>query len=289
MGGSQAIHPDDRDAVADQWRQAVTNRKSLLAEFRLWHEPAREYRYVSSRGIPLINSEGEILEWIGTITDISDRHRLEEKLRQSAKLESLGVLAGGIAHDFNNLLVGILGNAGLLESGSDPGQREILDQIVTAAERAAALTRQMLAYSGQGRFIVEPTNLSSETAQILPLVRSSIPKHVELVLNLAEKLPPADVDRSQFQQLVMNLVINGAEAIDDRSGTVTVATYIETLNREDITRQFQGEQIQPGLYVVLEVQDSGHGMDIVTLSRFSTPSSPPNLQDADWDSRRSSA
>ncbi len=272
FGGYSAIHPDDSPSVAARWNAAVESRRSFNAEFRLWHTPGRQYRHVTSRGIPMMAADGEVVQWIGTITDATERRLLEERLRQAAKLESLGVLAGGIAHDFNNLLVGILGNASLLQSLIDgPEQQEIADQILKAGERAAVLTQQMLAYSGRGRFVVEPTDLSIETGEIVPLVRSSIPRHVDLVLHLAESLPAAELDRAQFQQLVMNLVINGAEAIEGRAGTVTVSTYSQTLGLEEIATQFPAEPIQPGVYVVLEVQDTGHGMDAETQARIFDP------------------
>ncbi len=272
LGGVAAMHPDDRVAVGNAWREAMEALHGFTVEFRLWHQAGNQYRYVLSRGVPLMTPDGEVLQWIGTITDVTDRRRLEEKLRQAAKLESLGVLAGGIAHDFNNLLVGILGNASQLQSLTiNAEQRELANQILAAGERAAVLTQQMLAYSGRGHFVVQPTDLSVEAEQIVPLVRSSIAKHVDLVLNLSKGLPAADVDRAQLQQLVMNLVINGAEAIDGGSGTVTVATYTQTLSRGEIAERFAGEKMQAGPYVVLEVRDNGRGMDAATQAKIFDP------------------
>src|SRR5204863_1161009 len=146
-----------------------------------------------------------------------ERRQLEEQLRQSQKLESLGLLAGGVAHDFNNLLTGILGNASLvLELLSPPEpERGMLEDVVRASERAAELTRQLLAYAGKGRFVIQPVHLSEVVREIGQLVRSSIPRQVELKMNLPSDLPLVEADPSQMRQLVLGLVINAAGAIGD--------------------------------------------------------------------------
>ena len=158
------------------------------------------------------------------------RRDLEEQLRQAQKLESLGLLAGGVAHDFNNLLTGILGNASLvLEMLSPPEpERSMLEDVVRASERAAELTRQLLAYAGKGKFVVQPVHLSEVVQEISQLVRSSIPRKVELKMSLPADLPLVEADPSQMQQLVMNLVINAAEAIGDQTGTVEVTPAFAT-------------------------------------------------------------
>ncbi|HEY2015544.1 MAG TPA: PAS domain S-box protein, partial [Bryobacteraceae bacterium] len=211
--------------------------------------------------------------FVAVLTDITERNRLDDALRQTAKLESLGVLAGGIAHDFNNLLTGILGNVSLvLGSMGDPiPEKRYLQDAVEASERAANLTKQLLAYAGKGRFLIEPTDISALVQEISALIRSSIPKHVTLRLDLQHPLPLVDADVAQLQQLIMNLVINGAEAIpENRQGTVLVTTrsqevddqYLATLGTDDIP---------PGTYVSINVRDNGAGMDEVTLTKIFDP------------------
>jgi two-component system cell cycle sensor histidine kinase/response regulator CckA len=206
--------------------------------------------------------------------DITERRTLETQRLHAQKLESLGVLAGGVAHDFNNLLTGILGNASLVADSMHPSNpdRPILNECVQAAERAAQLTRQLLAYAGKGRFVVEPVSLSALVREISALIQTSISRKVQVRLELADNLPTVEADAGQLQQVVMNLIINGAEAIGQNVGLVVCSTasqmvddaYIRTLGPE-------ARYIAPGRYVALEVHDSGCGMDEATLARIFDP------------------
>ena len=202
-----------------------------------------------------------------------ERRRLEEHVHQNQKMESLGVLAGGVAHDFNNLLVGIMGNASLaidMLPESSP-VAPLLDDVVLASQKAADLTRQMLAYAGKGRFVSEPTDLSALVQDISGLVRTAISKKVQLDLQLEPNLPPIDADPTQIQQLVMNLLINGAEAIGDKVGTVTVKTGLREVDAATLTTHFTSQGIESGSFVFLEVSDTGCGMDNATQSRIFEP------------------
>jgi signal transduction histidine kinase/ActR/RegA family two-component response regulator len=200
--------------------------------------------------------------------------RKDDQLRQSQRLESIGILAGGVAHDFNNMLMGILGNASLILNDIPTGHpaRDRAQGICEAAQRAAELTRQLLAYSGKGKFIVEPIDLSSLVRDMSQLIGLSIPKSVFLQLDLNKALPAIEADSSQIQQVIMNLVINGAEAIGtDKQGTVQVHTAVQDLDSEYIERTFTPGEIEPGPYVLLEVQDTGCGMDESTVARIFDP------------------
>jgi two-component system CheB/CheR fusion protein len=208
------------------------------------------------------------------IRDITDRKRFERHLQHTQKLESLGLLAGGIAHDFNNLLTGIMGNASLgltLLPDSAP-LRRYFREIVSASERAADLTRQLLAYAGKGRFVLERIDLSQLVREIEPLLHTSIPKMVDIQLDLAADLPAVEADPGQIQQLVMNLIINGAEAIGEgRPGEVAIRTETRDLDAEEIRREFPNDQLSPGSYVGIEVRDTGSGMDEATRSKIFDP------------------
>src|SRR5581483_5432542 len=221
-----------------------------------------------------IRSGGRIIGASHIARDITKQKQLEEQLRHTQKLESLGVLAGGVAHDFNNLLTGILGNASLaLETvSSNNPVRGMLRDILAASEHASHLTRQLLAYAGKGRFVVEPVNLSSLVREISHLVQTSIPKSVQLRLDLQEDVPAIEADSSQMQQLVMNLVINGAEAIGEgTAGTVLVATNVQDVDEQYLLTTVGNTNIPPGRYVNLEVHDTGVGMDEATIERIFDP------------------
>jgi two-component system CheB/CheR fusion protein len=176
---------------------------------------------------PICTTEGPKRVAQFNIRDITERKEFDQHLQQTARLESLGLLASGIAHDFNNLLVGILGNAGLALGESPAGTRcqSALMDVIYASQRAADLTRQMLAYAGKGVPDVHPLDLSELVREISKLVHSSVPKSVELKLDLSGQLPSVEADAGQMQQIVMNLVINGAESIGElKRGQVRVST-----------------------------------------------------------------
>ena len=203
---------------------------------------------------------------------ILGRKRTEENLLQSAKLESIGVLAGGIAHDFNNILTGILGNTSLvLESlsPSDP-HRELLKSVLAASERAADLTRQMLAFAGKGQFVLEPVDVSRVIQEIAELLQASLPKPVRLSLQLRHDLPEVEADRRQIQQLVFNLVMNAGEAIGDNPGLVSVETGAHDIRQETPPEPPFGS-LMPGRYVYAAVADTGTGMDDATRTRIFEP------------------
>jgi signal transduction histidine kinase/ActR/RegA family two-component response regulator len=194
---------------------------------------------------------------------LEERLRGEARLRETQKLESLGVLAGGIAHDFNNLLTGVLGNASLALDDVMPGSHlaSRLEDVVKATERAADLTRQLLAYAGKGRFVVQELDLSHQVREITALLQASIPRTVQLRSELAEGLPCIEADSAQIQQVIMNLVINGAEAIpENRTGSVLIATGVQDVDAAYIRTTLPDTEIAEGRYVTLEVHDTGVGI-----------------------------
>ena len=217
--------------------------------------------------------EGGSVVVLALITNITERKRLEERLRETAKLESLGVLAGGIAHDFNNLLTGVMGNASMaLERlPSESSIRPLIEEVQRSAERAAHLTNQMLAYSGRGRLVVQPVNLSDFIRDAVTLLAGSIPANVQLQLELRAETPPIEADIAQIHQLIMNLVFNGAEAIGDAPGVVTVRTGVREFAEEQISASLSESGIEPGRYVFLEVRDTGCGIDELTRKRIFDP------------------
>ena len=257
------IDPAHRDAV-------LTTRASLSApgdryrtEYRL-----EDGRWLGETG-QLRNDGDGPCTW-GIIEDVTERveaererQRLREQLLHVQRLESLGLLAGGIAHDFNNLLTSILGNASLAElqlRPADAAHRSV-GAIATAARRASDLTRQLLAFSGRSAIRREPVDVNAQVRELAMLFEASIPKSVAIRLDLAPTLPFVLGDGPQLGQVIMNLVLNGAEAIEG-TGAVVVRTGVHVLGADEVV----GDAV-PGPYVRIDVSDTGRGMDEATLAR----------------------
>ena len=201
------------------------------------------------------------------------RVRFEARLQETQKLESLGVLAGGIAHDFNNLLTSILGNASLARLDLPPHSpaNHSLERIETASLRAADLCKQMLAYAGKGRLVVQPVNLTQLVQETAHLLQVSISKRAVLKFDLAPNLPAVLVDASQLRQIVMNLVINASEAIGERSGVIALATGLVRADREYLADSRLAGDLSEGDYVFLEASDTGCGMTPEIQARIFEP------------------
>ncbi len=266
----QLLHPEDRERVDRIWRECVATGRPYETEYRL-RVRGGAYRWFLARAVPIPDDEGRITRWYGTSTDIDDTKRAEEHLRQTQKLESIGLLAGGIAHDFNNLLTGIIGNASLaLDEGAGTSAAQRIREVIRSAERGASLTRQLLAYSGKGQFIISDIDVSQAVNDIADLVQFSIPKSVELVLNVRRRLPVVQMDPSQLQQVLMNLVINAGEAIGEgNAGTVTVSTSVVQFDKPFVDAI--GQEVEPGRYVRIEVSDTGSGIAEAQRSRLFDP------------------
>jgi signal transduction histidine kinase/CheY-like chemotaxis protein len=200
-------------------------------------------------------------------------HEREMQLRQAQKMDAIGQLAGGIAHDFNNLLQAMLGYLDLALPELQPGSeaQEAVGQATVAARRATDLTRQLLAYSGKGRFVVRPLDLSAIVRENANLLRAAVPHTCAIELGLPDGLPAIEADAGQVQQVVMNLITNAADAIGPRPGTITVTTG----KREGGPGALVGSRIagvEPAdEYVAVEVADSGGGMEAATIERMFDP------------------
>jgi two-component system, cell cycle sensor histidine kinase and response regulator CckA len=227
-----------------------------------------------------LQASGGGVHVLGLFQDVTDRKRAEEEKRnlelqvqQAQKMESLGVLAGGIAHDFNNILMTVLGHAELALEEISPMSpaRGNLTEISTAARRAADLCREMLAYAGKASFALERVELRDLVEEMAHLLKTAISKKAILNLHLERGLPPIEADPSQIRQIVMNLIINASEAIGERSGTITVSVGATRCGEEYLRKTELHDGLPPGLYMHLEVTDTGVGMDAQTRSRIFEP------------------
>jgi signal transduction histidine kinase/ActR/RegA family two-component response regulator len=202
-----------------------------------------------------------------------ERLKLEQKMLQAQKLESLGVLAGGIAHDFNNLLTGILGNADLamIEMSPVSPARSSIEDIQHSSIRAADLCRQMLAYSGKGKFVVKPLSLNEVITETTHLLQLSISKAITMNYNLHRELPAIEADQTQMRQVIMNLVTNASEAIGDKNGMITISTGAMECDRRYLSETFSDHELPEGLYVYVEVADTGNGIKREDLKKIFAP------------------
>ena len=228
---------------------------------------------------PVFDGDGNVKAVAGISRNTAPRKQVEqqelqrqERLRETARLESLGVMAGGIAHDFNNLLTGILGNASLLLDKSTAGSsdRKVATEIMRAAQRAAELTKQMLDYTGKGVFDVEVMDLNALVDENFTFLRASLSRTVSVELNLSPDACCINADRAQIQQVVMNLVLNASEAIGERTGTVAICTSLLEINSPRFSTYLQSS-VAPGRYALFEVSDNGSGMSAETLRKIFDP------------------
>ena len=273
------IHPDDLTRVREATRAALHDRQDIELEYRLRTKSGAE-KWVLSRGHGVYSQEGRLDVFEGLVIDITAQRAaedarlgLERKLLEGQKLESLGLLAGGIAHDFNNLLSSILGNANLARSALPPpalGEHH-LRAIENASLRAAELCRQMLAYAGKGRFVIEPADLTALAEDLLPLLKVTVGRNATLQLDLARDLPAVMADATQLRQIVMNLVLNAADAIGDRRGEILLTTGVDRVDAAFLATCVAGAGLPGGDYVFLEVRDTGCGMSPAVLAKIFDP------------------
>lgn len=275
------LFPEDRERIGIAIRHALETPGETGTDYDLHiQRPDGTTRWLVARGAVLRDETGKPVRMLGTVMDVThqrlaeeERVRMERKMQEGQKLESLGVLAGGIAHDFNNLLTGILGNASFARMdipANSPAQPS-LEQVEIAAQRAAELCKQMLAYSGKGRFVVQRVDLSALVRETADLLQVSISKNCGVKFALAEDLPPINADATQIRQIIMNLVINASEAIADKAGAIIVATGVIEADRAYLSEAHLSPNIPEGEYVFLEVSDNGMGMTAATRAKIFDP------------------
>ncbi|MEM7127667.1 MAG: PAS domain S-box protein [Chloroflexota bacterium] len=274
MSASEITHPDDQHLHNDLRSQLM---KGEIPSYQV------EKRYLRKDGsvvdasvqVSLIRGEsGEPLNYIIQIIDLTEHKRAENAMRQAQKLESLGIMSGGIAHDFNNLLTAILAQSSLALAllPKESQSRANIEKVVSAAHRATDLTRQLLAYSGRGQFESKPMDLNSVIRDNLHLVDVAIESKAILDLALTEPLSLIKGDTGQIQQIVMNLIMNAAEAIHNDEGVITIHTDEVTI-RQDSTPllTYANRPLSPGRYIVLTIRDNGVGMSDETKSKIFDP------------------
>lgn len=267
------VHPEDRGWVLKWIRKALKGEANLDFEHRLVLDSGEERVLHLSAEVVQEGPDRPIQLW-GVAQDVTEAHRRMTADLQSQKLESLGLLAGGIVHDFNNLLTAMLANFELAAEtipDSSPAHR-YLRLAATAAEKSALLTSQLLGYSGKGRFRVQPLDFNLAVREVLDMLRLSLGPKVELHLHLEEDLPPVLGDPAQIQQVILNLVTNGAQALGGESGSIRITTESTSLDEAYIKSTFAPtDQVRPGPYVCFQLSDTGCGIPPDRMSRIFDP------------------
>jgi len=262
------LHPDDREAIAGRLAEILKNPGApLTAEIRVQHADDT-FRTMEGVAVNRLN-DPSVKAIVINARDITDRRRLEEHLRQVQKMEAIGALAGGVAHDFNNLLTAILGYCNLMldDVPKEDPLRQDLEEIRSAGERAAALTRQLLAFSRRQMLQPQIVDINTLVQQLEKLLRRLLTEDIVLVAALAPDLQTVRVDPASIEQVLVNLAVNARDAMPD-GGQLT----IETSNVElDQAYADTHVTVVPGRYVMLAVGDTGQGIDAATRARIFEP------------------
>jgi PAS domain S-box-containing protein len=263
----ERVHSSDAPRLLATLEDDATMRVAQEGAYRLML-PDGSLRRVKIRSAPRLDETGALVGTVGTVEDVTDRWVMEEQLRQAQKMEAVGQLAGGVAHDFNNLLTVIKTYSEfMLEQieESSPLRADALE-IQKAAGRAAALTRQLLAFSRKQALLPRTIDLNEIVRGIDPMLRRLIGEDITIELHTAASLPAVKADASQLEQVVMNLAVNARDAMS-QGGVITIET--SSVELTETTRG--GHGVIPGPYVSLVVSDTGCGMDRATRARVFEP------------------
>ena len=267
------------DEVVAWWTGAVDEDRPLAEGQPALVKVEPGPRYFEVKVSAVSDAKRRFVGWLVIVHDVSnrrrneaERHTFERRVQEQQQSESLMVLAGGVAHDFNNLLTGILGNADLIAilSPPDSDQRRAAETIVIGAQRAADLVSKMLAYSGGGRVVAEHVDLDSLVKEMVDLLGASVARHCTVIYNSPGALPLVETDPTHLRQVVLNLIVNAAEAVDD-AGVITVETGEQSIDRAMLEQMTFGGNVAPGRYVFIDVADNGAGMNEHTMTRMFDP------------------
>ncbi len=253
------IHPEDQQPLWEKCQASLAARRPCANEYRI-RTAAGEEKWVRDQAQGVYSGSGELVAVEGLVTDISDSKRLEDQLRQSQRMEAIGLLAGGVAHDFNNLLTVITGYSGLALESIGPGHklRAMIEEIQRAGDRASLLTQQLLAFSRRQSLRPEVLDLNAVIAGMYNLLRRLIGEDIEIVTRMNPDLGRIQADRGQIEQVILNLAVNARDAMPQGGKLILTTTGVDL-----------EEKVGP--QVLLCIEDTGSGMDEATRSRIFEP------------------
>ncbi|WP_238701253.1 hybrid sensor histidine kinase/response regulator [Mariprofundus erugo] len=271
-------HPEDHARLQERVRHmAGSGRPAPVLELAVVRRSGRDVT-IKMQSSPVMIEGGPAV--LVTAEDTSERmqqdqenHALKAQLEHAQRLESLGVLAGGIAHDFNNLLTAIMGNAELAQGvvGIKSPANTYLGHIVTTCDHAAELCKQMLAYAGKGTYALEVLDINEMIRSMGRLIRASVGKNIALKIKLYPDLPGIEGDAAQIQQLILNFIVNSADAIGAAAGEIKVSSAVREMARNELDPLYHGAELPTGQYVIIEVRDTGCGMDAELQAKIFDP------------------
>ncbi len=265
------IHPEERQRVIDSRRTAIDRGERFWSADYRFQRSDGHYATVTDRGVIARDDQGRPYRMLGTIADVTERRRTDEKLSQAQRMEAVGRLAGGIAHDLNNMLTAIVGYSTFLEQAIDPddARRGDVAEIIKAADRSAALTRSLLAFARREIVHPQPVDLNRIVLEIGRMLRPAMGESIQVELALEPITGTVVADRSRLEQVILNIALNARDAMP-AGGRLAIATRSVLLTEGDAARH-PGTEVAPGRYVKLTISDTGTGMDAETLSRVFEP------------------
>jgi PAS domain S-box-containing protein len=269
-GWIRAILPEDQPEAMRAWNEALRERKVLATEHRLRRRDG-QYRNMELRAVPIVDAQGEIREWVGAHTDVTDRVRAEEQLAQAQKLQAVGTLAGGVAHEVNNQLMAVLGFGEFVvkELGPSHPQTKDVEEMIRAAMRAAQVAQQLLTFSRRQVNQVKPLALHESVSALAPVLERVLGADKVLEVRADRSHSRVLADPTQVDQVLINLAANARDAMGT-GGRLTIAVDEVVLN-EPYARAHGIKHVSPGEYVRLTVSDTGCGMDRATLAKIFEP------------------
>jgi len=269
-GWTASVHPDDLDRCLDTYSTAFDARRNFQMEYRVRRRDG-EYRWMLDNGVPRFAPNAAFAGYIGSCVDITENKRTQEAAFARQKLESLGVLTGGIAHDFGNILSSIIAHAELLREdlGADSAAAKEVQSIIDIGLRGSEIVHELMIYTGNDKSNLELLDISVLVQEMIELLKISISKHATLETRFGKRLPAVLASATHIRQIVMNLIINAAEAIGEKPGRIEITTSHLTSDQASALNSLSSQH--EGGYVRLEVSDTGNGMTPEVKARIFDP------------------
>jgi two-component system, cell cycle sensor histidine kinase and response regulator CckA len=267
----ERIHPDERQRVLDSRATAIERGEEFWTGDYRFRKANGQYAIVTDRGVIARDVSGRAYRMLGTMADVTERRRTDEKLSQAQRMEAVGRLAGGIAHDLNNMLTAIVGYSTFLERALEEGDPRRLDvaEIQKAADRSAGLTRSLLAFARREMIQPEALDVNRIVMEMDRMLRPAMGESINVELTLEPIEGTVLADRGRLEQVLLNIALNARDAMP-AGGRLSIATRSVVLDESDASRH-PGTEIIPGSYVRITISDTGHGMDSATLARIFEP------------------